>query len=915
MKKINAIESSKKIEADKARAGAILNQMLDAFWITDPPSGKIVEVNQAMCGLLGYSRQELLALNVEDVDTLESPEEIRRRIERVLHAGSAHFESRFRRKDGSQIDVEVSLTYLPLQNQIFGFHRDISARKRAEQEREALLGQVTQARDEIASARNLLNSILERVDDGFVAFDHDFNYTYVNPRGAELLGRRAEDLVGKNYWVEYPEARETPFTRAYLRAMETQQPQVFEDYYPYWKRWFANRVYPSPEGLTIFFTDTTERRQAEESLKRLNRELRAISQCSQVLVRAENEQSLLDDICRIICAEAGYILAWAGYAENDAEKTVRPVAWAGFEDGYVTTAHIVWADTEHGRGPTGTAIRTGQTIYTQDFETDPRLALWRDSALRRGYRSSIALPLKDDGGQVFGSLTIYSGERNAFTAGEIRLLEELAGDLAFGISVLRARAESRRMQRALEERARYIDTIMENAPIGFSVRGLQDGVARFTSSRFEEIYGLPHGAIHNLEDFYTHVFPDPVERQAMRQRIRADNESGDPARAVWPNIPIHLPSGELRYITATNLLLPEQGLAVATVQDVTARVRAEAALRESEVRFRAISEDSLIGVFIIQNSRLVYANAAMSQIVGYSRQELEDLDPLELACTEDRPLVKENLWRSLEGGSPTLHYEFRALCKDGSLKYVEALGALVDLNGQPTVIGNLLDLTERKQAEAQVARSLTEKETLLRELYHRTKNNMSVITALLGVQAGYFDDERLLRAFRDTQDRIRSMALVHQKLYESGDLSRINLGEYIRDLAGLMQQSYVVAPQRVAFDLALQDVYVLIDTAIPCGLLLNELISNALAHAFPAERSGEIRIRLQQSPEGEIRLEVADDGVGLPPGFDPRQDGSMGLRTLLTIAEYQLKASIRFLPGPGVTCQVVFKDNLYHARV
>jgi len=194
-----------------------------------------------------------------------------------------------------------------------------------------------------------------------------------------------------------------------------------------------------------------ERKLAEEELHRLNRELRALSNCQLVLVRAEDEKSLLNDICRIVCDEAGYRMAWVGYAENDEARTVRPVVWAGVEDGYLVDAGITWADSERGRGPSGIAIRTGKTDCVQDFATEPKAAPWREKALQRGYRSSIALPLKDEADNPFGILTIYSTKINAFTSDEIRLLEEMSGNLAFGMMLLRARKERESAEASFHE--------------------------------------------------------------------------------------------------------------------------------------------------------------------------------------------------------------------------------------------------------------------------------------------------------------------------------------------------------------------------------------------------------------------------------------------------------------------------------
>ena len=193
----------------------------------------------------------------------------------------------------------------------------------------------------------------------------------------------------------------------------------------------------------------------EEALGRLNRELRAIKSCHQTLMRAVDERSLLAEICRIVCEEAGYRMAWVGYVERDAERSVRPVASAGHDFGYTDAARITWADLERGRGPIGAAVRTGKVTWVQDYEFDPRVAPWRAAALERGFRAGVAVPLKDKAGDVFGALNIYAGERDAFTAEEVRLLEQLATDLAFGILVLRRHEVHKRVEASLQANLRF----------------------------------------------------------------------------------------------------------------------------------------------------------------------------------------------------------------------------------------------------------------------------------------------------------------------------------------------------------------------------------------------------------------------------------------------------------------------------
>ncbi len=210
-------------------------------------------------------------------------------------------------------------------------------------------------------------------------------------------------------------------------------------------------------------SEIEEHKHAKEKLFRLNRELHAISTCNQVLVHAQDELTLLNDICRIVCDEAGYRMAWVGNALNDEAKTVQPVASGGFDDGYLARAHISWAaDSEYGQGQTGRVIRSGQTGCCQDIATDPLAAPWRENALRRGYHSSIAMPLKDENGATFGAFMLYAAEPNAFTNDEVRLLEELASDMAFGIMTLRTHVNHEQAQKQYQ-------TIIQTALDGFIV--------------------------------------------------------------------------------------------------------------------------------------------------------------------------------------------------------------------------------------------------------------------------------------------------------------------------------------------------------------------------------------------------------------------------------------------------------------
>ncbi|MEC4684134.1 MAG: GAF domain-containing protein [Nitrospirota bacterium] len=186
-------------------------------------------------------------------------------------------------------------------------------------------------------------------------------------------------------------------------------------------------------------------RRAEGELRKVNRALKVLSECNQIIVRVRDEPVLLNRICRVFVEIGGYRLAWIGFAEHNREKSVRPVAQAGYEDGYIETLDITWADTDRGRGPTGIAIRAGEVSINRNIPSNPDYALWRVEAIKRGYQSSIAIPLIDDN-RLLGAINIYAPEPDAFDSEEVRLLTELANDLAYGITTLRMRAEHSRVE-------------------------------------------------------------------------------------------------------------------------------------------------------------------------------------------------------------------------------------------------------------------------------------------------------------------------------------------------------------------------------------------------------------------------------------------------------------------------------------
>ncbi len=289
----------------------------------------------------------------------------------------------------------------------------------------------------------------------------DGKYIHVSPSCERITGYRQEEFMADPWLINkivHPDDKEK--ISKHLNVESIHEGVLHMDYRiisrngeERWISHYCQAVYGKDGswlGRRSSNRDFTERKRVETELYRVNRTLKALSGCNQAMLRATQEVKFLYEVTQIIVDMAGYRMAWVGLAEEDENKTVQPVAQAGFENGYLQTVNITWADTERGRGPTGTAIRTGKPSICKNMLTDPQYAPWRVEASKRGYASSIAIPLIGED-RTIGALNIYAVEPDAFDTEEVKLLMELAEDIAYGITVLRTREERRLAQEALQK--------------------------------------------------------------------------------------------------------------------------------------------------------------------------------------------------------------------------------------------------------------------------------------------------------------------------------------------------------------------------------------------------------------------------------------------------------------------------------
>lgn len=326
-----------------------------------------------------------------------------------------------------------------------------------------------------------------------------------------------------------------------------------------------------------------------------------------------------------------------------------------------------------------------------------------------------------------------------------------------------------------------------------------------------------------------------------------------------------------------------------------------------QAKFEAVVETAGDGIITADEwGRVETFNAAAERMFGYSADEVtgESVERLLSAESRDggvRPEVRldESIGSRREAAGRR---------KDGSSFPVELNVGEVNFGERRIFTLILRDITERKCEEEKVWASLREKEILLKEIHHRVKNNLQIISSLLNLQSAHIRDPRALEVFKEGQGRVRSMALIHEKLYQSEDLARVDFSEYISNLAAYLFRSYEVNAGAVRLSVEAEDVLLGVDTAIPCGLIINELVSNSLKHAFPGGTGGSINITLRPAGTERLTLTVADDGVGLPRGFDVRDTPSLGLQLVNTLAR-QLGGDVLVGDCAGAKFSISFRKG------
>ena len=688
--------------------------------------------------------------------------------------------------------------------------------------------------------------------------------------------------------------------------------------------------------------DITERRGQEEELRKLNRTLRALSRSNEALMRAEEESAFLEEVCRNVIQDCGYAMVWIGYAEDDEDKTVRPVAHAGFSEGYLEALNLTWADRERGRGPTGTAIRTGKAVLCTDMLVDPQFEPWRDEALKRGYASSLALPLLE-AGRAFGAVTIYSTQPAPFSKEEIQLLSEMADDLTYGIASLRLRQQNRQTLQALQESEARFRQLADSMP-QLVWTAQPDGRVDYYNRRL---------SLFASEGQWTpgiYVEDRPRTIEGWNRAVR----TGSPYEIEHR---MQLADGRFRWFLTRAVPVPDEAGHVmkwyGTSTDVHDRKQAE---EEREIaRIEAINENNRlealiktlpVGVAMVDaEGGNIRSNSMYDQLWGVPRPEAQSVDDYEKYRAwwiDSGRQVRPEEWASalaVRKGEIVIGQLLQIARFDGTAAFVmNSAAPIYDSDGR--IAGSavaILDITERIEAEQALQKAKEELEDKVKE------RTAELILLLEDLERSRDDLRKLASELVLTEERERKKISVtlHDEVAQTLAAARMRIDllrsrpgdEDFRRAIDEAQQLLVQAIREtrslmtdisnpVLYDMGLQVAVQSLteevkarngisfsssfngslktlgqDMEVMIFQLVKELVQNIVKHSG----AGTAIIRIVEEKD-DIIVVVADDGLGFDVGNlgAVGLDGGFGLFSIRErVKSYGGKIRIESEPGKG----------------
>ncbi|MBI5681305.1 MAG: PAS domain S-box protein [Methanobacterium sp.] len=519
--------------------------------------------------------------------------------------------------------------------------------------------------------------------------------------------------------------------------------------------------------------------------------------------------------------------------------------------------------------------------------------------------------LKSDGSEYIGNLNAS-------------LIKNENDEIESVVCTLRDITKIKKAEDAIKKSESYYRTIFENTGTATLIVD-EDSTISLINTEGEKLCGYKKEEVEGKISWKNFVLDDYIEKMEEYHHIRRINPDLPPRNYEFELVDKY---GNIKDILLTVALIPQTKKSLVSLLDITDKKQSRRALFESEKKYRQLVENAHEGIWSIDSEGITtFVNPRMAEMLNYNIEEIIGKPIFSFIETKDIETAKKYIKRSADDIKGQNDIKF--IKKDGSKIYTSIeTSPILDEDGNTIgVLSLVADISKRKKTEKEIKASLKEKEILLKEIHHRVKNNLQIISSLLNLQTGYINDEDTLDVFKESQNRVKSMSMIHEKLYRSKSMVKIDFGEYVTDLTRNLFYNYKIDRSIIEYNTKIDNIFFDINTAIPCGLIINELVTNCLKHAFsdieaqkslyepftPTNTKNEITIELTPLDD-EFALTVADNGIGFPDNTNFRNTKSLGLQLVNNLVE-QLDGTIKLDKTNGTKFRIIFKELKYKERI
>lgn len=786
---------------------------------------------------------------IKQSDGTSSKDKAKEKIQAAYAGSPQTFEWLHTRMDGSPLYAEVSLNSLKISGKLYlqAIVRDITDRVQAE-----MALKVSEIR---------YRRLFESAQDGILILDGKTGYiTDTNPYIQNLLGYQREELIGKNLW-EIGLAIDMPRAKNAFKLLK-------------------KKGYIRYDDIPLVTKDGQQR----------------IVEFVSNLYSANNEQVIQCNIRDISKTKQTYI------ALCESEERYRRITEAITD--YIYTVYLDHGHVVKTRHSAACVPITGYTC--EEFNADPYL--WIQMVVEE-YRPQV----KEQANDVLAGKKVSPLEHQIVRKdGKIRWIRntiipqyDSTGQILSYEGVIQDITERKLAELKLQESYEMFKKPVEHSPVGIYL--IQDGLFRYINPKLAEILGYTRDTLCN-RPFESLILPDDRSQVVIALTNRMNGDT------VPKNIEFRCirSDGTIIILEAYGSLMTYQGRAAlyGTIIDITERKNLELSVKRSEKKYRTLAEAAPDLIFILDRDNTIqYANPSTLKVFHRSEDQVIGKSRNILFPPHIADIQGKNIDTVFETGM-ALRNEEEIIIDDGPLWFDTNLVPLTDESGNVTgVLGISHDITEARKNKEFIVQSLLEKEALLKEIHHRVKNNLQVISGILVLQANTVQDEAIRNVFREIQNRIRSMSLVHEQLYQSDNLSQIEYGAYLFTMFHSLSESYQVDTRKISLVIDAPQVMISIEKAVPCSLIVNELFTNSFKHAFPSEKGGEIRIGFSlDKANSTYILDYRDNGVGMPDNLVLKNTRSLGVQLIFGLVQ-QLNGTVREEHDIGVHYIIMFPSK------